>query len=209
MDLLQQEKQGAFDDLYRQLLDGSETAAIKIVELYYEAILRRLRMKLPRAIRSKYDTVDIAQSVAVGLASKADVMLKLDSPERFIAYAIKCAQTNMLMKYRLFAGTQARNTNREKRISDVYEKRGHLRRRSVIKNSLLDHRSPPGSAVAIAREGMARLLHSCTSAERQILQLRMSGLKTLDIADQLGISDRTVRHTLQKIRSKYYRDQSR
>src|SRR5262245_48951943 len=55
--------QGRFRDLMRQVNEGSDDAIRELVQVYGPHILRVVRMRLSKHLRSKFDSADFVQSV--------------------------------------------------------------------------------------------------------------------------------------------------
>jgi DNA-directed RNA polymerase specialized sigma24 family protein len=63
-------------------------------------------------------------------------------------------------------------------------------------------REPTPSAVAIARERWDSLMQEQPPQVRTILNKRLAGAKYSDIADELGLHERTVRKAVKKVFSR-------
>jgi DNA-directed RNA polymerase specialized sigma24 family protein len=83
--------------------------------------------------------------------------------------------------------TQKRALSREQSLDD-----------STLAPAALDRRSsqPTPSEVAIAREQWERMAQDQPAHYRQIIVLRLHGYTYQAIADELGLSERTVRRVL-------------
>jgi len=195
------ESRSEFEQLLERLSQGSDEAAERIVHLYSTNILRAVRRSLPRAIRSKVDSVDIFQSVWISILSKRTRLGELDTPQRFVAYLAATARLKVLEKYRHYTRMQAFDVKREQRMSDpvIVDGGGAARPRTTAKATLADTKHPSVSAVAEAREAWHRLLSCCDERDKLVVELRLEGKSYEEIAKRLNVSTRTIRRTLQKL----------
>jgi len=193
------ERQPEFEQLLKELANGSEEAATRIVDLYSSNILRAVRRSLPRAIRSKIDSVDIFQSVWMSVLAKRTRLAQLDTPKRFVAYLAGTARLKVLEKYRHYTRMQGFDVRREQRMSDPIDPKNATTPVTQTKATLVDAKHPPASAVAEAREAWQTLMSNCNDRDQKVVQLRLKGKSFEDIADQLNVSTKTIQRTLQKL----------
>jgi len=189
----------AFAQLMERLAQGSSEAAEAVIELYCSNILRRVRRSLPKAIRSKVDSIDIFQSVWASLLAKPARLAQLDTPQRFIAYLASAAQNKVLEKYRHFTRMQAYDVHREQRLSDPIGTCRSANNYIAAKATIADTREPTPSTLAEAREAWRRLLSACDERDQQVVSLRLSGMTHAEIAKQLNVTTRTIRRSLHKL----------
>jgi len=193
------ERQPEFEQLLKELANGSEEAATRIVDLYSSNILRAVRRSLPRAIRPKIDSMDIFQSVWMSILAKRTRLAQLDTPQRFVAYLAGTARLKVLEKYRHYTQTQGFDVRREQRMSDPIDAKNAKAPVTLAKATLTDTKHPHGSAVAEAREAWQVLLSNCDERDHRVVKLRLKGQSFEDIAGQLNVSTRTVQRILQKL----------
>ncbi len=193
------ERQPEFEQLLKELANGSEEAATRIVDLYSSNILRAVRRSLPRAIRPKIDSVDIFQSVWMSVLAKRTRLAQLDTPQRFVAYLAATARLKVLEKYRHYTRMQAFDVRREQRMSDPIDAKNAKSPATLAKAALVDTKHPPGSAVAEAREAWQTLMSNCNDRDRKVVKLRLKGQSFEDIAGQLQVSTKTIQRILQRL----------
>jgi RNA polymerase sigma factor (sigma-70 family) len=179
----------SLDELIAEIAEGSHSAVWELMDRYYSNVQRIVRRNLPVAIRSKVDSTDIVQSVWHSLLRRPP---QLNSTDAFLSYLISMAKNKIIEKHRRYVGTHARDVRRERplaigRQSDE-DAAGPI-------DSLPSHGNTP-SAVAIAREAWNSAIESAGDRARQIVELRLQGLRLDDVAERLGISTSTVRRTL-------------
>lgn len=163
-------------------LNGGDVGAMEQVFRAYEPYLRiAIRRKLSRQLRSKVDSEDIVQSAF------ADVLggfrrggWHFDDRAQLFAFLRKVAW---------------------RRLADRYEKHrpGLEREQPLPEASFQGHppsNLPRPSQVAQGRELEERALQSCPPAHREIVRLRMEGLRIGEIAGRTGLHEGSVRRIL-------------
>jgi len=188
-----------FEQLLKELANGSSEAAERIVELYSSNILRTVRRNLPRAIRSKIDSIDIFQSLWLSVLAKRTRLAQLDTPQRLVAYLAATARLKVLEKYRHFTQMQGFDVKREQRMSDPIQDGKVAVKAPLAKETFADTSHPRASDIAEAKEAWQAILSSCNERDQQIVMLRLGGGTHEAIAEQLNISTRTIRRTLQRL----------
>src|SRR5581483_11639550 len=103
-----------FDDLMRRLRDGSEDAARELLHRYGDAILRVVRRKLSRELRSKFDSVDFVQAVWASFFTGTPRQRRFDHPQALMAFLVTLAQNKVIDAVRQRMQTQKHNVNRER-----------------------------------------------------------------------------------------------
>ncbi len=193
------EREPEFEQLLKQLANGSEEAASRIVDLYSSNILRAVRRSLPRAIRPKIDSVDIFQSVWMSVLAKRTRLAQLDTPQRFVAYLAATARLKVLEKYRHYTRMQAFDVRREQRMSDPIDAKNAKSPTTLPKAILADTKCPPASSVAEAHEAWQALMSNCDDRDHRVIKLRLKGQTFGAIAEQLNVSTRTIQRILQRL----------
>lgn len=188
-----------FERLLSALAEGSEEAAWEIVETYSPNILRAVRRSMPVSIRPKLDSVDIVQSVWASLLVDNEEMRNFRTPEKFIAYLVGTARQKVLATYRHYTRNARRNLYRERPLNAVPTNDDMAADESDREPTLLVGRDPTASAVASVRETWEGILKQCDEREQKLVQLRLSGRTNEEIAQELGMSVRTVRRVLERL----------
>ncbi len=177
-----------FMELIEQARSGSDSAATELVERYQPHILRAVRRKMAREIRPKFDSQDFVQAVWTSFFRNQTSLLGADSPEQLIG----------------LLATMARN-----KVIDELRRRMETKKYNVQKESSLDSNDQDGrfvesgshtpSQLFIAREKLAQILDGQSTQNRSIILLRIEGRSQEEIAEELGISVRTVRRVIGRI----------
>ena len=183
----------ASDDEFRRLLEqvqsGSQDAMCQLIERYAPHIVHVVRRNLKRAIRAKFDSVDFVQAVWASFFAAPQEGVRFDRPEDLVKYLSAIAHNKVVDEVRRRMQTNKYNINRERSLEDSTL---HLSRR-------LASQEPSPSEVAVADELWRRLICDLPAHHQQILELRRAGHTLQQIADQLGLNERTVRRVIQGV----------
>ena len=184
-----------FEGLMRRIAGGSETAVWTLLDKYSKNILRLVRRRLPNEIRSKVDSVDIVQSVWKSLLRKGPNLEAFDTAEQLVAYIAKMAQNKVFEAHRHFTQRAGTDIRREARFSPA----GAVNRRDRFAQSSgeqVDWRGDTPSAIAQAKENWECALSRMGDRGKQILQMKLRGATTEEIATETGLCARTVRRAV-------------
>ena len=178
-----------FAELMQRLRDGSEDAARELLDRYGQHILRVVRRKLSRELRSKFDSVDFVQAVWASFFADAPNRRGFDRPEALIAFLVTLAQNKVVDAVRQRMQTQKRNINRERALDGSV----------AVEAQGLATREPSPSQVAVANDEWRRLLADLPARYQRMLVLLREGHTQKDIAKELGVNEKTVRRVLEKL----------
>jgi RNA polymerase sigma-70 factor (ECF subfamily) len=160
-----------------------------LLDRYGDHILRVVRRKLHRELRSKFDSVDFVQAVWASFFADVPQRGSFDRPQALIAFLVTLAQNKVIEVVRQRMKTQKYNINREKPLeADSPEAAGAVA-----------SRDPTPSQVAIANDEWRRLLAELPDRYRRMLVLLREGHTQKDIARELGVNEKTVRRVLEKL----------
>ncbi|MGC1275853.1 MAG: sigma-70 family RNA polymerase sigma factor [Planctomycetaceae bacterium] len=175
----------------RQLLlrarAGDGEALNRVLDLYGNDLLRVVRRRLPRPVRKLYDSEDFVQAVwATFLCHDIDPAA-FDSSERLLAYLRRIAANKVSDQIRQRFATQKTCVDREVSLDGVGDSR-------IAASS-----GATASQVAIAHERLERLLRDQPAHYRRLIELKVAGAGTAEIAKELGLNPGTVRRILARI----------
>ncbi len=180
-----------FDLLLNAARSGDETAMHKLVQQYEPELRMVARHRLGPALRPHLDTIDLVQSVhrslLIGLrAARFDI----SSPEKLIALAVTIVQRK--------AAKHWRHLKRQQRLS------GHDETHDDLVDSILSLRVARGdvSDELEARELLTKWLENVDSTERRLLELRLEGHSTVEVAKMLNLDPDVLRVKLSRLRKR-------
>jgi len=171
-----------FRFLMQRLRDGSEEAASELAKEYGSHLRREIRQRLPGELRPKVDSVDIEQQVWKSFFAEAKSLPDLKNPGQLIRYLRTMARFKVADEGRHLQ-TLKHNVRREVQLDDS----------GPIAGPHPASRDPTPSAVAVFNEEWERLLRDRPPQVRRILEMRLADMTYVEIADAMGLSDRTVR----------------
>ncbi len=178
-----------FADLMRRLRGGSEDAARELLDRYGEHILRVVRRKLSRQLRSKFDSVDFVQAVWASFFADVPRQRRFDHPQALMAFLVTLAQNKVIDAVRQRMQTQKYNVNRERPLDG-----------SVAPEAgALVARQPTPSQEAVANDEWRRLLAELPDRYHRMLELLREGHTQKDIARELNVNEKTIRRVLDKL----------
>jgi RNA polymerase sigma factor (sigma-70 family) len=172
------------DELLNRLCDG-DTAAAERVFVEYEPYLRKaVRRQLPAKLRSKFDSLDILQSVWVTLLRGFH-----ESGWRF-------ADADQLRAF-LFVATRNRLIDRVRTHRKIKLREEPLDQ--CEERHPLTSPQPRPSEIAQASDVWERLLVSCPPEYQRLLSLRRRGHTLAEIAAQTGLHPDSIRRILRTL----------
>jgi RNA polymerase sigma factor (sigma-70 family) len=176
-------------DLFTRARAGDQDAWRELFETCYPKVLRVVRRKLDRPMRSLYDSTDFASDVMKSLAAKFD---KFDFPslDSLHAYLVQAAKQKVIDEYRR-RHTLKHDIGRERSVDWVGEgdPLGHA----------LASGDPTASQEAQASEVHERILAHLDETERKVVDLKHQGLSNSEVAEVTGWHVRKVQRFLQAL----------
>jgi RNA polymerase sigma-70 factor (ECF subfamily) len=179
-----------FRALMQRLRAGEEDAARELLARYGEHILRVVRRKLHKQLRSKFDSIDFVQAVWASFFADAPEKYTFDHPRALMAFLATLAQNKVVEAVRQRMQRMKYNVNRERQLEVV---------EAGIGNTLVG-RDPSPSQVAVAQDEWARMIDELPTRYQRLLVLLRDGHTQKEIAAELGVNEKTVRRLLEKLR---------
>jgi RNA polymerase sigma-70 factor (ECF subfamily) len=179
-----------FADLMKRLRDGSEEAARELLDHYTGHILRVVRRRLSRELRSKYDSVDFVQAVWASFFADAPRQHRFDHPEALMAFLVTLAQNKVIEAVRKRLMTQRYNVNREQQFGQPSEQLAPK----------LRGREPTPSQAALANDEFQHMLTDLPVNYQRVLVMLREGQSHKDIARELNLNERTIRRILERLK---------
>jgi RNA polymerase sigma-70 factor (ECF subfamily) len=187
------EREEDFAALVRRVQDGSDEAARELIDRYGQHILRVVRRRLSKQLRSKFDSVDFVQSVWASVFADRAALAQIDRPEALVAFLATLAHHKVVEQTQQRFRTGKRNIDQERRLDDVLAASGH---------EAVPGADATPSQVAVANELWDRMIQGQPSQHQKILDLRRLGNTYAEIAAKLGLNEKTVRRVLNRALSR-------
>jgi RNA polymerase sigma-70 factor (ECF subfamily) len=177
---------------FRTLMDGirngSQEAAWRLIDLYGSHIQRVVRRTLDRRLRSQFDSLDFVQLVWASFFREPDRILSFETSNELVAYLAIIARNKVIDEGRRRLGTKKYDVTRERPIDD-----------SRLEPDAIAATGPTPSEVAIARETWDRLIAGQSTQHQRVVELRFSGSTFPEIAEEVGIHERTARKVIERL----------
>jgi RNA polymerase sigma factor (sigma-70 family) len=176
-------------DLFTRARAGDQDAWRELFETCYPKVLRVVRRKLDRPMRSLYDSTDFASDVMKSLAAKFN---KFDFPslDSLHAYLVQAAKQKVIDEYRR-RHTLKHDIGRERSVD--WGDDGDSMRHALASGD------PTASQEAQASEVHERLLADLDETEREIVRPKREGLSNIEVAQITGWHVRKVQRFLQAL----------
>jgi RNA polymerase sigma-70 factor (ECF subfamily) len=185
---MEEERPGEFAQLIGEVNAGSEEAARILFERYGPHILRVVRRKLDKKLRTRFDSLDFVQDVWTSFFAERTEPLQFDRPEALVTFLARMARNKVIEAYRRRVLTK-RQGRREHSLDSV----------TVTQTGgLADARETPSQLVG-SNEQWERLLEEQPAPYRRILVMLRMGYSHHEIATQLGIHEKTVQRLLRRV----------
>ncbi len=182
------EKKDTFQDLLQRARECCDESARELVDRYGPHILRVVRRRLNKRLRSKFDSVDFVQAVWASFFALPIGKYHFEHPEQLVEFLVGLARNKVVDAVRQRLVTQKYNVERELPLFD-----------SAVKEGLdLAARGPTASQVAMAKEEWERVKDVQRTRDQRILDSMGTGLNLQEIAREIGVSEKTVRRVLRR-----------
>jgi RNA polymerase sigma-70 factor (ECF subfamily) len=179
-----------FGGLMERVLAGEEVAARELLLRYEPYLMRVIRRRIPRQIRSKFDSLDFAQDVWASFFAGDGAGRSFGTAEDLLAFLAKLAENKVVDAYRQRMVLQKHNVNREQSLDDS---------RRFDKENLPGNQPTPSQLFSTEEEWLA-FLGKQPLVYRRIFILLREGKTQTEIAQELGIHARTVARVASKLR---------
>ncbi len=175
--------------------EGDEAAWEELFQKCYPKVVRVVRRRLNKPMRSRFDSTDFASDVMKSLAANAR-QLDFPSFSKLMAFLHDEAEKKVIDEYRK-AHTLKRDVERTVGLVHVDDDG----------QSTLDLPSdaPTASQIALADEVHDQLLAGQSAPERTVIELKEQGYTCEEIADRIGWHRRKVQRFFKGLRETYTR----
>ncbi|SIO61835.1 RNA polymerase sigma-70 factor, ECF subfamily [Singulisphaera sp. GP187] len=170
-------KPDPLDSLVERLSDGDMAAAERVFVAFEPYLRMVVRRKLSTRLRTKFDSIDIVQSVwAHMLSGFRDATWRFASAAQLRAYLVRATRNRFIDHWRRCRTAVVR----EQPLSQIEP------------TAAPTSRHPSASEVAQADELWERMLVLCPPAHRDVLRLRQQGVAVSEIASQTGLHEGSI-----------------
>ena len=174
---------------------GDETATRILLQSFEDDVRKAVRGRLPRALRTQFDSMDFVQSVWQSFFSSCDQDPEAFQDARHLrGYLAGVARNKVLEVHRQRTRTKKYDMNREERLN--------ARRGDQDVQRDLPAKGPTPSQSAQADDRFAVLIAGRPPEEVRIVELRRQGLTLKEIAERVGKDERSVRRVIESIRER-------
>jgi RNA polymerase sigma factor (sigma-70 family) len=181
--------QSEFEVQMQRVRAGSQRAVRALLERYKLPIFRVIRRRLHKELRSRYDSEDFVQSVWRSFFAIPPDKFEFESPEGLQAFLIDMAGKKVIDAIRKRLGTQKRDPNRSKSLDGS----------AAAAAGRVSARTPTPSQEAMGNELLAHLLDGRPAHHQQILLLLRQGKTHVEIAAELGMTERSKRRLIREL----------
>lgn len=177
-----------FAALMKRIQAGSTDAAQELHAVYGPHILRAVRKRLHQRLRSKFDSLDFVQDVWASFFNDVPRRYFFARPEDLVRFLTTMARNKVAEAHRTRLQRKKYNINRELPMTLALKPADHF---PAVQ--------PTPSEIVMGREEWDQLLEKQPLVHRRILLLLREGKTSATIAEELGISQRTVNRILRKV----------
>jgi RNA polymerase sigma-70 factor (ECF subfamily) len=183
-------------DLIARAREGDEAALADLIRRFEPEVRMVVRGRLPRALRSKFDSMDFVQSLWESVLKNDGTDLpRFDNSRHFMGFLAGVARNKVCEEHRRRTKTRKYDLRKEE---PLYVRRGN---REVPREVAATGPSP--SQDAQARERLDQLLEGRSPLEQQVVHLRRKGLTYEEIGERLGLHESAVRRMVEAIRQRW------
>jgi RNA polymerase sigma-70 factor (ECF subfamily) len=187
----------SFRILIQQAIAGEDDAAAQIVENHTDALVRVARQRIGNKLGQRVDAEDVLQSVYRSFFGR------LQEGQ----YELQTGRDlwNLLVRMTLNKiCRQATYHQRQKRDMGQEQVAGQSSVEVPLANLARGDEPDPQDAVLLV-ETVEKLMNSLKPEDRPIIELRLQGYKTPEIAQQTGRAERSIRRIFERLKEKLER----
>lgn len=177
-----------FLNLLARVRGGDEAAAAELVQRYERAVLRSVRSRLGKSMRSAMDSMDVMQSVHRSLLTGVkNERFQFASPQQLIGLAMVMVQRKV-----------ARHWRKLKQLPTALGEPAQAHATLPLE-TLPSHESPPAETVA-ANDLLDQLLGQLGDFDQQLVRLKLQGHTSAETAAILDKEPAFVRMRWSRLR---------
>jgi RNA polymerase sigma factor (sigma-70 family) len=174
---------------------GDEGAISDLIHLFEDDVRTIVRVRLPRSLRSQFDSMDFVQAVWQSVLTKDGQDLGRFTNERHLrGFLAGVARNKVFEEHRRRSRTRKYDLKREE---PLYVRQGDREMPREVASP-----DPTPSQDAQARDRFEQLIAGRSPQETKVVELRRQGLTYEEIAEQTGLAERSVRRIIEAIRQR-------
>ena len=181
------ESEAEFAALLKRARSGCNDSARQLYELYGGHVLRVVRRRLHRRLRTQYDSADFHQAVWASFFALPAEQREFAKPGDLLDYLCAMALNKTTEVFRRRMQTDQYNLNRELSLEDV----GPIRAGASVQ--------PTPSQVCVAEDWWQKLLKEQRPIMRKALALLRDGCSYEEIGAQTGLHPKAIQRHLRRM----------
>ena len=179
-----------YNDLVQRLRNGSDTAAREVFDRYVERLLLLSKRRIGQRMNSRVDPEDVVQSVFRTFFTRMkNDQFDIAAEDDLFKLLVRITTHKTLR--------QIAHHRAAKRDPNLEAGHGDDAREMLLQ--AMDSEPTPETIVTFMDQ-LEHFLGQLVPEDRQILELRLQGFSTEEIAEKLGSYDRKIRRVLERIR---------
>jgi RNA polymerase sigma factor (sigma-70 family) len=179
-------EQPEFETLMERIRSGSQDAVRELLQKYGMHIVRVIRRRLHKTMRSMYDSRDFTQAVWASFFTNSIQQHSFRNPDELIAFLVAIASNKVVDAVRKRLESGRFNISREHSLEGS----------AAGEVLLMQDTNPSPSQVAMAKEKWEQIQQKATRPGQLILELVQQGITHAEIARRLGVCEKTVQRLL-------------
>ncbi len=182
-----------FNALLARARAGDDDATATLLQAFEADVRLMVRHQLPRLLRSQFDSMDFVQAVWQSVFAGGGSNAEFDGSGHFRGYLAGVARNKVFEEYRRRT-TKKFDLGREEPL--FVRKGGHEAPRPLASHD------PSPSKWVEADECWTQLVTGGPARTGEVMALRRQGLKFVEIAERMGVSERAVRRLIEDARKR-------
>ncbi len=182
-------------ELVARARNGDDAAIREILSQFEGEVRMMVRGRLPRKLRTQFDSMDFVQAVWQSFfVDLKDRSKEFENVQHLRGFLDGVARNKVFEQHRRLTKTEKYTLAREERL---YVRRGD---RDVARE-VVSPEPTPSQAFQVS-DRLAQLTEGCTPRDVEILTLRYEGLTLDEIAARTGMNERSVRRIIDAARAR-------
>jgi RNA polymerase sigma-70 factor, ECF subfamily len=178
------------DDLILRLRNGDNDAAREIFDRYAARLLLLSRRRIGQRMNSRVDPEDVVQSVfRTFFARMKNDQFEVEKKDDLFKLLVRITAHKTLRQIAHHRAAKRDPGQETRQSDDNYE---------MLLQAM--DAEPTAETVVTFMDNLEHFLSQLTTQDRQIVEMRLQGHSTEEIAKQLGTYDRKIRRVLERIR---------